>query len=189
MDAENYLVSARKQFEYYQLLGQKTMDQLDEEDLFNSLDNEGNSIAVIVKHLWGNMLSRWTNFLTEDGEKDWRKRDEEFELDFQTREELTDLWNEGWTCLFQALDGISEANFHTTIYIRNQGHTILEAVNRQLCHYAYHVGQMVLIGKLLKGANWNSLSIPKGQSKAYNQEKFTKEKGKQHFTDEYLDEK
>ncbi len=132
------------------------------------------------------MMSRWTDFLTTDGEKDFRKRDEEFESDLKTRAEIIAKWEEGWACLFEALDSINEENFDTTIYIRNQGHSIPEAINRQMMHYAYHVGQMVYLGRMLRGDNWQSLSIPKGDSKVYNAEKFAQEKGKRHFTDEYL---
>lgn len=176
----------RKQFEYYKLLGDLTFAQLKEQDLFWQYNPESNSIAIIVKHLWGNMLSRWTDFLTADGEKEWRDRDGEFEATIQTKEELIEKWNAGWECLFTALDSVNEDNADTTVYIRNMGHTITEAVNRQLAHYAYHVGQIVFIGRMIRGAEWQSLSIPKGDSKAYNAEKFSLEKRKAHFTDEFL---
>ncbi len=176
----------RKQFAYYKLLGDNTFAQLKEEDLFWQYNPESNSIAIIVKHLWGNMLSRWTDFLTSDGEKEWRDRDGEFEATIQTKEELIKKWNAGWECVFAALDSVDEENIDTTIYIRNMGHTIMEAVNRQLAHYAYHVGQIVFIGRMIRGAEWQSLSIPKGDSKAYNAEKFALEKRKAHFTDEFL---
>jgi len=157
-----YLESAKKEFEYYKLLGEKTFSQLTDEQLFIEANSESNSIATIVKHLWGNMLSRWTDFLTSDGEKEWRKRDEEFENDISTRQELLQKWEEGWSCLFKALDSISDDDLSRIIYIRNQGHTILEAINRQLSHYPHHIGQIVFIGKMLSDKNWNSLSIPKG---------------------------
>lgn len=176
----------RKQFAYYKLLGDNTFAQLKEEDLFWQYNPESNSIAIIVKHLWGNMLSRWTEFLTSDGEKDWRDRDGEFEATIRTKEELIEKWNAGWECLFTALDSVDEDNIETTIYIRNMGHTIAEAVNRQLAHYAYHIGQIVFIGRMIRGAEWQSLSIPKGDSKTYNAEKFALEKRKAHFTDEFL---
>lgn len=185
----DYLESAKKQFAYYRLLGDKTFDQLTDQDLFYQPNEASNSIAIMVKHLWGNMLSRWTNFLTEDGEKEWRKRDEEFESSIQSRDEMIRKWNEGWQCLFAALDSINESNWDQLIYIRNQGHTITEAVNRQLAHYAYHVGQIVYLGRLIKNNDWTSLSIPKNGSKAYNAEKFSQDKKKGHFTDEYLTEK
>ena len=171
-----YLESAKKEFGYYKLLGEKTFSQLTDEQLFIEANSESNSIATIVKHLRGNMLSRWTDFLTTDGEKEWRKRDEEFENDISTREELLQKWQEGWSCLFKAHDSISDDDLSRVIYIRNQGHTILEAINRQLSHYPYHIGQIVFIGKMLSDKNWNSLSIPKGGSKEYNRDKFSKPK-------------
>ncbi len=183
---ENYLKSIEKQLGYYKLLGEKTFAQLEEEDLFWQYNPESNSIAIIVNHLWGNMRSRWTNFLTADGEKEWRNRDREFEDVIKSRDELLEKWNEGWACLFTALNAINEENFGTTVYIRNQGHTIIEALNRQLCHYAYHIGQIVLIGKMIKGKQWTSLSIPKGKSAEFNREKFAKGKHKAHFTDDFL---
>lgn len=183
---ENYLESIKKQFEYYKMLGDKTIVQLTDEQLFWQYNEESNSIAVIVKHLWGNMLSRWTNFLTSDGEKEWRKRDEEFENDIDNREELLKKWNEGWECLFNAIHPLKATDLEKEIYIRNQGHTVVEAINRQLPHYAYHVGQLVFLGKMLCGDKWQSLSIPKGKSTAFNAEKFAQEKHKQHFTDEFL---
>ena len=161
-----YLESAKKEFGYYKLLGEKTFSQLTDEQLLIEANSESNSIATIVKHLRGNMLSRWTDFLTTDGEKEWRKRDEEFENDISTREELLQKWQEGWSCLFKALDSISDDDLSKVIYIRNQGHTILEAINRQLSHYPYHIGQIVFIGKMLSDKNWNSLSIPKGGQKS-----------------------
>jgi hypothetical protein len=182
----DYLSSARKQFEYYQMLGEKTMEQLSDEQLFHQFNEESNSIAMIVKHLWGNMLSRWTDFLTSDGEKPWREREAEFHNDITDRRELMEKWNAGWKCLFEALDSVNGENFNTTIYIRNQGHSVTEAINRQLAHYPYHIGQIVFIGKMLLNDQWKSLSIPKGKSKDYNVEKFSKEKSKTHFTDEFL---
>jgi len=184
---KNYLESTRKLYEYYKMLGDKTFAQLDDDHLFWQYNKASNSIAVIVKHLWGNMLSRWTDFLTSDGEKEWRDRDEEFQPTIETKEELLTKWNEGWDCVFKAIDSINEENFDTTVYIRNMGHTIPEALNRQLAHYASHVGQIVYIGKMLKGLDWESLSIPAGKTKEYNAEKFSKPKHKEHFTDEFLD--
>lgn len=183
---KNYIESVRKQFEYYKSLGEKTFAQVREEDLFWQYNEASNSIATIVKHLAGNMLSRWTDFLTTDGEKEWRNRESEFENDLQTAEEMKALWNKGWACLFAALDSINEENFETIIYIRNQGHTVMEAINRQLAHYPYHIGQIIFIGKILKSEEWTSLSIPRGNSKKYNEEKFSKPKQNQHFTDEFL---
>lgn len=182
----NYLESAIKQFEYYKMLGEKTFEQLTDEQLFWQYNQESNSIATIVKHLWGNMLSRWTDFLTTDGEKEWRKRDAEFDNDIADKAELLSKWNEGWDCLFNALNPLTEDDLSKEIYIRNQGHSVIEAINRQLAHYPYHIGQIVFIGKMVCNDNWTSLSIPKGNSKEYNTDKFSKPKHKQHFTDEYL---
>lgn len=182
----DYLTSTRKQFEYYKMLGEKTFAQVSDEQLFWQYNDESNSIAMIVKHLWGNMMSRWTDFLTSDGEKEWRQRDAEFENDIATREELLNKWNEGWDCLFSALDGLTIDDLSKEIYIRNQGHSVVEAINRQLAHYPYHVGQIVFIGKMVCDANWASLSIPRGNSKTFNEDKFSKPKQKQHFTDEFV---
>ena len=181
-----YLESIIKQFEYYKLLGEKTFAQLTGEQLMWEYTQDCNSIATIVKHLWGNMLSRWTDFLTEDGEKTWRDRDAEFENDIADRQELMDKWNEGWKCLFEALKPLSDHDLEREIFIRNQGHTVVEAINRQLAHYAYHVGQIVYIGKIAQKDSWQTLSIAKGQSKQFNAQKFAKEKHRQHFTDEFL---
>lgn len=170
----DYLNSTRKQFEYYKMLGEKTFAQVSDEQLFWQYNEESNSIAIIVNHLWGNMLSRWTDFLTSDGEKEWRQRDAEFENDIAGREELLTKWNEGWACLFKALDSLTTEDLNKEIYIRNEGHSVVEAINRQLAHYPYHVGQIVFIGKMVCDTNWNSLSIPRGNSKAFNTEMFTK---------------
>ncbi|MBK8566593.1 MAG: DUF1572 family protein [Saprospiraceae bacterium] len=182
----DYLTSTRKQFEYFKSLGEKTFDQLTDEQLFWQYNAESNSIASIVKHLWGNMLSRWTDFLTTDGEKEWRQREAEFKNDLQTREAMLDLWNEGWACFFAALDSVNEENIDTIIYIRNQGHSIVEAINRQLAHYPYHVGQIVFIGKMVKDSAWSSLSIPRGGTQHYNAAKFEQPKHRAHFTEEFI---
>jgi len=184
----DYLESIIKQFEYYKLLGEKTIDQLPDEKLFWQYNEESNSIASIVKHLWGNMLSRWTDFLTTDGEKDWRNRDAEFENDISTKQEMIEKWDAGWKLLLDTLNSLTENELEKIIYIRNQGHTVLEAINRQLAHYPYHIGQIVFIGKM-SAEKWNSLSIPKGNSKQFNAEKFSKPKEKGHFTDEILKKK
>lgn len=171
----NYLNSVIKQFEYYKMLGDKSFEQVDEEKLFYQYNEDSNSMATIVKHLHGNMLSRWTDFLTTDGEKEFRNRDAEFENDITTKEEMLSKWNAGWQCLFDALHSLQETDLQKIIYIRNQGQTVTEAINRQLCHYSYHVGQIVFIGKMICNENWISLSIPKGNSKIYNQQKFSQE--------------
>ncbi len=185
----NYLNSIRKQFEYYKHLGEQTFDQLEEKDLFWKFNEESNSIAIIVNLLQGNMKSRWTDFLISDGEKEWRNRDLEFEPIISSKEELLKKWNEAWECLFLALNSINKENFNTEVYIRNQGHTVMEAINHQFAHYSYHIGQIVYVARMIKGDTWKSLSIPKGKSSNYNVEKFSKEKRPEHFSDEILDKK
>ncbi|TVX94389.1 DUF1572 family protein [Paenibacillus agilis] len=175
VEQQVYLDSIKKQFLYYKMLGEKAMEQVEPEQLFMAVHEDSNSIATIVKHLWGNMLSRWTDFLTTDGEKTWRDRDSEFENDIQTKEKLLQKWNEGWTCLFNALESIAPDQLLHIIYIRNEGHTVMEAINRQLAHYPYHVGQIVYAAKLLKKGSWDSLSIPRNRSHEYNANKFAKE--------------
>ena len=184
----DYLEGVKKQFEYYKMLGDKTFSQLQDEKLFWQYNDQSNSIATIVKHLCGNMLSRWTDFLTKDGEKEWRNRDAEFENDLSTRQEVIEKWEEGWSCLFYALNSLTAADLQKEIFIRNQGHSVVEAINRQLAHYPYHVGQIVFIGKMASENHWVSLSIPKGNSNAYNADKFSKPKQKTHFTDEYINQ-
>lgn len=180
----SYLSSAIKQFEYYKSLGDKSFEQLTFDELKKEFATDSNSISIIVKHIVGNMLSRWTNFLTEDGEKTWRHRDSDFEDSYNSKEELIQNWNNGWKCLFDALKLLNDSDLNRIIYIRNEGHTVIEAINRQLAHYSYHVGQIVFLGKLTKGKNWQSLSIPKANSSNYNTKKFNKEKGIRHFTDD-----
>lgn len=187
--AEGYLESVIKQFEYYKMLGEKTFNQLPEEKLFWQYNVDSNSIATLVKHLWGNMLSRWTDFLTTDGEKEWRDREAEFDNDLATKEELLTKWNEGWACFLTTLKSLTTEDLDKIIYIRNQGHTVLEAINRQVAHYPYHVGQIVYIGKMANENGWTSLSIPRGGSNAFNQDKFSKPQHRVHFTDESLNKK
>ena len=134
-------------FEYYKTLGEKAMAQITDEALFQIPDEKSNSISVIVKHLHGNMLSRWTDFLTTDGEKEWRDRDSEFEETIETREEVMKQWNEGWACVFSALATLQPEDFDKTVYIRNMGQTVLEAIMRQMAHYAYHLGQIVYLAR------------------------------------------
>ena len=185
----HYLNSVTKQFEYYKLLSDKTIAQLPDDKLTWQFNPESNSIATIIKHLSGNMLSRWTDFLSSDGEKEWRNRDAEFENDLTTKEEVVKLWEEGWKCFLDTLKSLKEDDLEKIIYIRNQGHTVTEAINRQLAHYPYHVGQIVFIGKMILNEKWQSLSIPRGNSNTYNAEKFSKEKSRAHFTDEFLKDK
>ncbi len=188
MTTEAYLEGIQKQFNYYKSLGDKTIKQLPDQKLFWQYNDQSNSIGIIVKHLWGNMKSRWTDFLTSDGEKEWRERDAEFESDIKTKEELMLKWEEGWQCLFEALKSINATNFDQPVYIRNVEHSITEAIYRQLAHYAYHIGQMVFIGKMIKSEEWQSLSIPKGKSASYNQERFSIPKHKAHYTDKLMDD-
>lgn len=182
----NFLQSIIQLFQHYQMLGNKAFEQVTEKDLFWQYNENCNSIAVIVQHLSGNMLSRFTQFLTTDGEKEWRNRDAEFETVITTKEELLQKWNEGWNCLFTTLQQLAVEDLEKIVYIRHQGHTVTEAINRQLAHYAYHIGQIVFIAKMIANNNWNSLSIPKGKSENYNNEKFAQPKTVQHFTKEFL---
>lgn len=178
-----YLNSALKLFAYYKKLGDDAMAQIDDEKLFFQVSEDANSIAIIVQHLAGNMLSRWKDFLTTDGEKEWRNRDAEFETNITNKQDLLAYWNSGWQCLFTALEPLTSSDLDKIIYIRNEGHTVLEAINRQLAHYPYHVGQLVFLAKMLAADKWESLSIPKNKSQEYNQEKFSKEKDNSFFTD------
>ena len=164
----NYLESIKKHFNQYKSLGDKTLEQLDEENLFWQYNDASNSIAIIIQHLWGNMLSRWTNFFTEDGEKEWRERDQEFEKVIKTKEELILKWDAGWECLFAAIDSLTDKDLDRIIYIRKEPLSVVDAVNRQLAHYSYHVGQIVYLGKMQLNDRWISLSIPKGNSKEFN---------------------
>ena len=181
-----YLESIKKQFQYYKTIAEKAIEQLEEHQLSEAKNEDNNSIATIIKHLSGNMLSRWTDFLTSDGEKEWRNRDAEFENNLQTKASVLQEWSKGWNCFFEAIDGLKPENLSEIIYIRNEGHTVLEAINRQLAHYPYHIGQIVFIAKQLKNSEWNSLSIPKNNYDKYNYDKFLKEKSIKHFTDEEL---
>lgn len=184
----DYLTGVKKQFAYYKHLGDKTFKQLSEADFFWQYNEESNSIAMIVKHLWGNMLSRWTDVFTTDGEKEWRNRDTEFDNDLKDKTDILTKWNAGWDCLFRTLETLSETDLTRIIYIRNEGHTVTEAINRQLAHYPYHVGQIVFIGKMIQNEKWQSLSIPRNQSEKYNNQKFSQAKQRAHFTDELLND-
>lgn len=172
----SFLSSSIKRFKYYKSLGDKTFEQLNFEELQKEFAEDSNSITIIVKHLVGNMLSRWTNFLTEDGEKTWRNRDQEFIDTYTSKQEMLNSWETGWDCLFKALSSITENDLDKIVYIRNEEHTVSEAIIRQLAHYPYHIGQIVFLGKLIKGSQWTSLSIAKGKSDDFNAEKFNREK-------------
>jgi hypothetical protein len=166
---KTYLNSAVKRFEYYKTLGEKTFEQVSDDGLFWQYNEESNSIAMIVQHLAGNMLSRWTDFLNSDGEKIGRNRDAEFEPAINNRVELLEKWNAGWACMLNGLQSITEKDWDKTVYIRGESHTVVDAINRQLAHVPYHIGQIVFIGKMIAGEKWRSLSIPKGDSESFNQ--------------------
>jgi len=184
----NFLESTKALFRYYRQLGEKALQQISEADINWQFNPESNSIAVLVKHLWGNMRSRFTDFLSSDGEKPWRRREAEFDNDIRNLDELWAKWNEGWDCLFQALESLSEEDLGRTVYIRNQGHTVVEALQRQLTHYAYHIGQLVYLARMRRGAEWQSLSIPRGKTEEFNRQMFAREKHPEHFTRSYLDD-
>jgi hypothetical protein len=164
-----YLESVVKRQMTYKVLGDMTFSQLEEKDFHYRPNEQSNSIAVIINHLQGNMLSRWTNFLTEDGEKPGRNRDEEFSEPAAGKEALLTLWEKGWTCLLDTLGSLKEEDLLKTITIRHEPLLAVDAINRQLAHYPHHVGQIVYIGKMIRGASWQSLSISKGASQAFNQ--------------------
>lgn len=182
------LSSSIKQFKYYKQLADKAMAQLGDHDMyFHQQNAEDNSIAVIIQHMVGNMKSRWTNIFTEDGEKPWRNRDAEFEPGIKDTKELIERWQEGWKILFDTLQTLKDTDLDKTVFIRNEGLLVSDAIIRQLCHYSYHCGQIVSKCKQLKGSTWEYLSIPRNQSKEYNLKKFSAEKQSKHFLDELLD--
>lgn len=164
---EGFLQDIIKRFRSYKELGDKTFNQLQEDDFFYQPTPESNSIAVIIQHMYGNMLSRWTHFLTEDGEKEWRKRDAEFEEIRTSKEELLSFWNAGWNCLLNTLENLQPADLVKTVTIRTEPLKVYDAILRQLAHYPSHVGQIIYIGRMIKGQQWQSLSIPKGNSLQY----------------------
>lgn len=164
----NYLDDALKSFRNYKKLAERAIEQVSDEEFFAAIDEEANSIAVVVKHIAGNLRSRWTDFLTTDGEKDFRDRDTEFEVIDDTRESLMEFWESGWQTLFDAIEPLTADDFSRTVTIRGQPHTIVEAINRQLTHYAYHIGQIVLLAKHFRSTEWKSLSVPKNRSAEFN---------------------
>ena len=174
---QHYLEEARRQFRGYKRLGEGALTQLNDEEFFVTLDSESNSVAIIVKHMAGNMRSRFTNFLTTDGEKPDRYRDQEFELSSETtRAEVTRWWESGWSCVFSAIDALQPEDVQHAVTIRGEPHTVLQAINRQLAHYAYHVGQIVFLAKHLRSKDWKSLSIPRGQSEEFNRKPLAERK-------------
>ena len=160
----SYLEESVAWFRYYKNLAERAMAQATDEQLFATLDPESNSIAIIVKHLAGNMRSRWTDFLTSDGEKPDRNRDSEFEEPPATRDELLQVWEQGWACVFDALEPLSDADLGRRVTIRGEAHSVMQAINRQMAHYASHIGQIVLLAKHFQHAQWRSLSVPRGKS-------------------------
>lgn len=167
--AAHYLDEARRQFRGYKRLGEGAIAQLKDEELFVSLDPEANSVAIVIKHLAGNMRSRFTDFLTTDGEKPDRHRDQEFEMNSTPgRAELMRWWEDGWSRVFSAIEALKPEDVMRTVTIRSEPHTVLQAINRQLAHYAYHVGQIVFVAKHLRSKEWKSLSVPRGKSEEIN---------------------
>ncbi|MBD0778893.1 DUF1572 family protein [Maribacter sp. ANRC-HE7] len=171
---DHYLKSVRFEFHKYKQMGDKTFSQLSNDEILWKYNDDDNSVSQIVKHISGNLLSRWTNIFTEDGEKPWRDRDQEFEDPFTSKEDMIGSWENAWQCLFNTLATINATNFHEQIKIRDEEHSLIEAINRQMTHYAVHVGQIVFLGKMIKGQEWISLSIPKGQSETFNKRKFNR---------------
>jgi len=164
----SYLEDSLELLRYYKRLAERAMEQVTDDQLFATLDDESNSIAVIVKHMAGNMRSRWTDFLTSDGEKPDRDRDSEFVDPPGTREALLAAWEDGWSRVFQALEPLSDADLSRTVTIRGEAHSVMQAVNRQIAHYANHVGQIVLLAKHLAHNRWESLTVPRNRSAEFN---------------------
>jgi hypothetical protein len=167
--AAHYLEEIQRQFRGYKRMGEGAIAQLKNEELFVAIDEEANSVAIVVKHLAGNMRSRFTDFLTTDGEKPERHRDQEFERNEEsTRADVMHWWETGWACVFSALETVTPDGLMATVTIRNEPHTVLQAINRQLAHYAYHVGQIVFLAKHFRSKDWKSLSVPRGKSEEFN---------------------
>ena len=172
--ATHYLEDSIASLRAYKKLAEKALDQLNEDEFFITLDEEGNSVAVIMKHIAGNMFSRWTDFLTTDGEKPSRNRDMEFVIDPKTgKDAVLDYWNSGWQCVFSALEPLRAEDLGKKVLIRGEEHTVIQAINRQLMHYANHIGQIVFLAKHFRSADWKSLSIPRNRSAEFNQEMLT----------------
>ncbi len=165
---ENYHADAIKSFRNYKKLAERAIEQVSDEQFFPLIDAEANSIAVVIKHIAGNLHSRWRDFLTSDGEKEDRDRDTEFELIEDSREKLMEFWETGWQTLFANVEPLTVEDFSQKITIRGEPHSVVEAINRQLTHYSYHVGQIVLLAKHLRSAEWKTLSVPKNRSAAFN---------------------
>jgi uncharacterized damage-inducible protein DinB len=166
---QNYLDDAISSFRSYKRLAERALEQVNDEEFFAKIDRESNSIAIIVKHIAGNQHSRWRDFLTTDGEKASRDRDQEFEITDETRETLMDYWETGWQTLFDAIEPLTEEDLARTVTIRGEPHTVVEAINRQLTHYSYHIGQIVFLAKHLRSSEWKTLSVPRNRSAEFNQ--------------------
>ena len=164
----SYLQDSIEVLRYYKNLADRAMAQVSDQHLFATLDDEANSIAIVVKHMAGNMRSRWTDFLTADGEKPNRNRDSEFEDPAPTREVLLNDWENGWACVFGALEPLTREDLDRTVHIRREAHSVMQAINRQVAHYPYHVGQIVMLAKHFAGDGWQSLTIPRRQSAEFN---------------------
>ncbi|MBI1343423.1 MAG: DUF1572 domain-containing protein [Terrimonas sp.] len=169
INGKEYLETVIKRVRYYKDLADRTFSQLEEKDFYFQPGAASNSIAVIIRHMAGNMLSRWTHFLEEDGEKAWRRRDDEFTIHQHTKKELLDYWEKGWSCFLDALQSLSEKDLSKTVTIRQEPLSVVDAINRQLAHYPYHIGQIVFLGRMIKDEKWQNLSIPKGESVQFNQ--------------------
>jgi hypothetical protein len=165
---DSYIKDSTSLFRYYKKLGENAIAQCPDSGLVAQIDPESNSIGVIVKHFSGNMRSRWTEFLTSDGEKPNRNRDAEFEDPPKNRAEILDLWDGGWKCVFTALEALSDADLTKTVTIRGEEHSVMQAINRQVAHYSYHIGQIVFLAKHFAGANWKPITVPKSKSQEFN---------------------
>jgi uncharacterized damage-inducible protein DinB len=164
----SYIEDSLSLFRYYKKLAESAIEQVSDDELFKTLDEEMNSMAVIVKHMAGNMRSRWTNFLTSDGEKPDRDRDSEFIAPPQTRAELMRVWNQGWDRVFEALEPLKDADLERKVLIRGEPHSVMQAINRQIAHYSYHCGQIVFLAKHFRGSCWKSLTVPRNRSAEFN---------------------
>ena len=179
----DFLSSSIKLFKYYKKLGEGAIAQLNDSEVLQRPNEASNSIALIVHHLSGNMLSRWTDFLTSDGEKTWRDREAEFEEQYPDKKTMMEAWEKGWSVLLNSLESLKPEDLGKIIYIRNEGQSVMEAIQRQLAHYPHHVGQILYQAKAVKGDGFTSLSIPKGKSGDFNKDKFSQDKSRKHFTD------
>ncbi len=182
------ITSSIKHLKHYKHLADKSISQVSAEDIFHRLHNDDNSIAMIIQHMSGNMKSRWTNIFTEDGEKEWRNRDAEFEEIIKTRDEVLNEWESGWKILFETLESLTDSDLIRSIYIRNEGITVADAIIRQLCHYSYHIGQIVYKCKQCSNGEWKTLSIAQNHSVRYNFKKFEQIKAEKDYLDSLMDD-